>query len=92
MQHSVMKGKLSFLDLGRLPFSSKPLLLISLLRLPFGNTEKGRWIRLKISLDLGLLPSFWFTWIEFENGGHGVFMLTRDQLVECAEDFKLYKD
>jgi len=37
-------------------------------------------------------PQIPFTWIEFENGGHGVFMLTRDQLVECAEEFKLYKD
>ncbi|MDW2110754.1 50S ribosomal protein L3 N(5)-glutamine methyltransferase, partial [Vibrio sp. 2089] len=37
-------------------------------------------------------PQIPFTWIEFENGGHGVFMLTRDQLVDCAEEFKLYKD
>ncbi|KGT35816.1 50S ribosomal protein L30, partial [Vibrio parahaemolyticus] len=37
-------------------------------------------------------PQIPFTWIEFENGGHGVFMLTRAQLVDCAEEFKLYKD
>ncbi|HIF9519895.1 TPA: 50S ribosomal protein L3 N(5)-glutamine methyltransferase [Photobacterium damselae] len=37
-------------------------------------------------------PHIPFTWIEFENGGHGVFMLTRDQLVEFADDFALYRD
>lgn len=37
-------------------------------------------------------PEIPFTWIEFENGGHGVFMLTRQQLVDCAEEFKLYRD
>ncbi|HIF9215502.1 TPA: 50S ribosomal protein L3 N(5)-glutamine methyltransferase [Photobacterium damselae] len=37
-------------------------------------------------------PHIPFTWIEFENGGHGVFMLTRNQLVEFADDFALYRD
>ncbi|MCG3843913.1 50S ribosomal protein L3 N(5)-glutamine methyltransferase [Photobacterium damselae] len=37
-------------------------------------------------------PHIPFTWIEFENGGHGVFMLTREQLVEFADDFALYRD
>lgn len=32
-------------------------------------------------------PEVPFTWLEFERGGHGVFLLSRGQLVEHAADF-----
>ncbi|MCW8331929.1 50S ribosomal protein L3 N(5)-glutamine methyltransferase [Photobacterium sp. SDRW27] len=37
-------------------------------------------------------PHIPFTWIEFENGGHGVFMMTREQLLECQDEFSIYRD
>ncbi|PSW07554.1 50S ribosomal protein L3 N(5)-glutamine methyltransferase [Photobacterium lipolyticum] len=37
-------------------------------------------------------PHLPLTWIEFENGGHGVFMMTREQLLECQDEFSLYRD
>ncbi|WP_375750781.1 50S ribosomal protein L3 N(5)-glutamine methyltransferase [Vibrio sp. HN007] len=37
-------------------------------------------------------PQIPFTWVEFENGGHGVFMLTREQMLEHSDEFSLYKD
>lgn len=33
-------------------------------------------------------PSVPFTWLELEHGGHGVFVLTKAQLLEHREDFK----
>jgi ribosomal protein L3 glutamine methyltransferase len=33
-------------------------------------------------------PEVPFNWIDFEHGGHGVFVLYRDQLESCAEQFQ----
>ncbi|MCL1050771.1 50S ribosomal protein L3 N(5)-glutamine methyltransferase [Shewanella abyssi] len=37
-------------------------------------------------------PDVPFTWASFENGGDGVFILTRDQIVENESLFAIYKD
>ncbi|ESE40575.1 MULTISPECIES: 50S ribosomal protein L3 N(5)-glutamine methyltransferase [Shewanella] len=37
-------------------------------------------------------PEVPFTWVNFEHGGDGVFVLTRDQLVEHQSLFAIYRD
>lgn len=37
-------------------------------------------------------PDISFTWLKFEQGGDGVFMLTQKQLIENKEKFKLFID
>ncbi|MGL5036841.1 MAG: 50S ribosomal protein L3 N(5)-glutamine methyltransferase, partial [Aeromonas sp.] len=32
------------------------------------------------------------TWVEFENGGHGVFVMTRAELVQYQDQFAIYKN
>ena len=36
-------------------------------------------------------PDVPFTWVEFEQGGHGVFVMTKAQLVACREQFAAYR-
>jgi ribosomal protein L3 glutamine methyltransferase len=39
-----------------------------------------------VALD-DAFPTVPFMWLEFEHGGHGVFVMSREQLIENAESF-----
>ena len=37
-------------------------------------------------------PDVPFTWLEFDNGGDGGFMVTKQQLIDARAHFGIYKD
>jgi len=41
---------------------------------------------------MGAFPTVDFLWLEFEHGGEGVFLLTREELLEAREIFQGYTE